>query len=406
MSFFKKLFSSSYRQGVALEGAGRYREAAQHYLLAGERHHVARMHRLAARDEKDPYSRVDALRKALDFVEHSPEEPAVRSAREELRRELADALVAVAEHSGLLDRSDRSRLQEAAEIYIAQGAHNEAGEVFARLGFLNRAAESFKTAGNIGRMEEMFQRVEVIDVSKAAFDRAFDAYEFARMAGDPIGTIEALGRCVELRPQDAGLVARLQRLKERMPTCGRLTTRAAQGSWVLMGGQSLGIGREDENEILLLDPGVSRRHARIIVHSGAPVLEDLESSHGTFIEGRQIGHGVPLGEEGSFRIGKDVSIRYRFREGGQPPGIFEVTSGYLKGQRFMWTPRILTTGIPPDEPEWLPPGLALEFRRDYWHVVPSMCHGPVTLDNRTLTTPTILRIGDELVFSGVTFRVD
>ncbi len=406
MSFLKKIFSSSFRQALALEGAGRYAEAAQHYMLAGERAQVARMHRLSARDEADPYRRVDALRKALDFAAQPIDDPAIVDTRRQIRAELADALVALATHSGLLDRRDKGLLEEAAQIYVEFGAHGKAGEVFARLGFLNKAAESFEAAGDIGRMEEMYKRVESVDRSEVAFDRAFDAYEFAQMAGDPIGALEALSRCVELRPQDAGLVARLQSLRERMPASGRLTLRGPAGAWVLMGGDALGIGREDDNEILLLDPGVSRKHARIVLRDGLPVLEDLGSSHGTWLDEARIAAHAPLPRQGRLRVGKAVTLRYRFGEKMMPPGIFEVVDGYLKGQTFTWTPRVLTTGSPPDQPRWLPPGLALEFRRGCWHVVPEMCAGVAMIAGSALNTPTILRIGDELDFGGLSLRVE
>ncbi len=406
MSFFKKLFSSHYRSAVALEGAGQYQEAARHYMLAGERHEVARMHWLAARDQKDPYGRVDALRKALDFMDE-PEDHESLMMLQTVRRKLADSLVELVEYSGMMDRRDRGLLEEASNIYLEQEAHNEAGECFARLGYLNRAAEAFKTSGNIGRMEEMFKRVEAIDVSEAAFDRAWDAYEFARLAGDPIGAVDALARGVELRPHDASMMATLQNLKERIPRTGRWTLQGpGMGTWVLVGGESLGVGREEDNELLLMEPGVSRQHARIFLGGSGPAIEDLNSSHGTFVDGRPVAGAVTLAEHGSLRVGKDATLSYRFRPGLQPPCVFTVSSGHLKGQRFTWTPRVKTCGIPPDEPEWVPPGLALDFRRGHWHVIPEESDGPVQIDGKTLTTPTLLRLRDELVFAGVTLRVD
>jgi hypothetical protein len=48
------------------------------------------------------------------------------------------------------------------------------------------------------------------------------------------------------------------------------------------------IGRSEESEILLVDPSVSRTHAVVEVESGKPVVRDLGSTNGTFLNGRRI----------------------------------------------------------------------------------------------------------------------
>ncbi len=405
MSFFKRLLSSNYRQALALEGSGRYREAAQKYLLSGERLAAARMHRLAARDEDDPYLCVETLRKAIHTLEGTPLEDDDLRALTMIRRELADALVKLVDQTGFLDRRDRAYLEEAASIYTKQNFHDESGEVFARLGFLHRAAESFQAAGNISRMEEMFQQSEVADLSEAEFDRAWDAFEFAKMADDPVGAIEALARCAQLRSHDAGLLSRLQKLRERMPPCGRITLQSSQGQWVLCGGQTIGLGREDNNEILLLEPSVSRDHARITARGGKVVLEDLGSSHGTFLDDTQVRRSAPLRKQGELRVGREVLLRYQFRQGRELPAFFEIAAGQLKGQKILWANRILTTGIPPDEPPWLPPGLALGFQRGYWHLLPEACEEPVQVQGKALTAPRLLRLRDEITFHNMMLTV-
>jgi putative peptide zinc metalloprotease protein len=48
---------------------------------------------------------------------------------------------------------------------------------------------------------------------------------------------------------------------------------------------ALTLGRGSENDITLSDPSVSRRHARISLANGVPLLEDAGSTHGTFLDG-------------------------------------------------------------------------------------------------------------------------
>lgn len=68
------------------------------------------------------------------------------------------------------------------------------------------------------------------------------------------------------------------------------------------------IGRAEESEIVLLDPGVSRAHAVVEVVSGGAVVRDLGSTNGTFLNGRRI-------EAESLRDGDELRLgntRMRF----------------------------------------------------------------------------------------------
>src|SRR5262249_60552158 len=51
---------------------------------------------------------------------------------------------------------------------------------------------------------------------------------------------------------------------------------------------TLRIGRAPENDIVVSDPTVSRQHAEIRHVSGAYRIVDLDSSHGTFLNGQRV----------------------------------------------------------------------------------------------------------------------
>jgi len=61
-------------------------------------------------------------------------------------------------------------------------------------------------------------------------------------------------------------------------------------------GRSLSIGREPGNDVMLDDPLVSRRHARLDLPGGAQpaVLHDLGSFNGSFVNGQRVQGSVPL----------------------------------------------------------------------------------------------------------------
>ena len=56
------------------------------------------------------------------------------------------------------------------------------------------------------------------------------------------------------------------------------------------GGQGeLLLGRHHSCDVVLSDPSVSRRHARLVFRDGHWVLQDLESTNGTMINGVRVG---------------------------------------------------------------------------------------------------------------------
>ncbi|MEO6834342.1 MAG: FhaA domain-containing protein [Candidatus Tumulicola sp.] len=71
------------------------------------------------------------------------------------------------------------------------------------------------------------------------------------------------------------------------------------------------IGRGDENGVVLADPSVSRAHAVVEVGGSEPVVRDLGSTNGTFVNGERIeAHGLRDGDElmfGNTRMQFEVS---------------------------------------------------------------------------------------------------
>jgi hypothetical protein len=71
----------------------------------------------------------------------------------------------------------------------------------------------------------------------------------------------------------------------------------------------LTFGRTD-GDVLLPDPQVSRRHATIRLEDGAPVIEDLGSTNGTFVNGEQISEPRRLEVGDMVRLG---AVAYRLK---------------------------------------------------------------------------------------------
>jgi phosphoserine phosphatase RsbU/P len=70
------------------------------------------------------------------------------------------------------------------------------------------------------------------------------------------------------------------------------------------------IGRKSDMDIVLSNPNISRKHARILLSPGGAVVEDLESTHGTFVNGQRI-ERRQLVDGDQLELGKDrVSLTF------------------------------------------------------------------------------------------------
>ena len=77
------------------------------------------------------------------------------------------------------------------------------------------------------------------------------------------------------------------------------------------------MGRTPDNNIVVDEPGVSRRHARIRGDVTGYWIEDLGSLNGTFVNGARVeGEGQRLRDKDRIELGGTSNIYWVFRELG------------------------------------------------------------------------------------------
>jgi DNA-binding winged helix-turn-helix (wHTH) protein len=96
-----------------------------------------------------------------------------------------------------------------------------------------------------------------------------------------------------------------------------LPSLSGGGGWVIWGNRSIAIerpesvlGRSLDADIRFDVPGVSRRHARIVVDGDRVALEDLGSQNGTYLRGERVTERTTLADGDEVRLGP-VSIIFR-----------------------------------------------------------------------------------------------
>ena len=92
-------------------------------------------------------------------------------------------------------------------------------------------------------------------------------------------------------------------MSESGPTLNLTVVRSnffiPQQSWILKPGEYI-LGRFPTNDIVIPDPYVSRRHARIFYREGKWFIEDLGSTNGTIVDNEDIrGKGTHELKDGS-----------------------------------------------------------------------------------------------------------
>lgn len=105
----------------------------------------------------------------------------------------------------------------------------------------------------------------------------------------------------------------LKGLKENDVACLETVRGQEQGRLYPLSVGKMTIGRGSSCDVALLDDGVSRHHAKLIVEdNGTVTLIDLESTNGTYLNRGQI-ERAKVRDGDDIQIGPDVTLRFGFR---------------------------------------------------------------------------------------------
>jgi DNA-binding winged helix-turn-helix (wHTH) protein len=94
------------------------------------------------------------------------------------------------------------------------------------------------------------------------------------------------------------------------PSVPSSLARPSTGSWLTMPNRQFAlaegeniVGRDPAADVSLQFPGVSRRHARVVVSEGVATIYDLGSKNGTWVRGQRIAAPCVLYDGDQLRIG-------------------------------------------------------------------------------------------------------
>lgn len=75
-------------------------------------------------------------------------------------------------------------------------------------------------------------------------------------------------------------------------------------------GEKIHVGRGTDNDVIIVEPEISRQHMRLTRHGGLYYIQDLGSTNGTMLNGVEISEMVPLHPGDIIRVGTGIVIQY------------------------------------------------------------------------------------------------
>lgn len=89
-----------------------------------------------------------------------------------------------------------------------------------------------------------------------------------------------------------------------------LQSEPGSGTEFILDKPELFLGRDPGNDIVINDPEISRRHARLLLAGNTYTIEDLGSTNGTFIRGQRLAIPVNLRPGEIISLGERVTVRF------------------------------------------------------------------------------------------------
>ena len=106
----------------------------------------------------------------------------------------------------------------------------------------------------------------------------------------------------------------IRRHQQKKRACVTALTGSMTGQLYRLAAGATVIGRAPEAEIRLLDDGVSRHHARLVLEGDEVWLEDCESRNGTFINGERLCVRHALRDGDKLQLGRTTVLRFAYHD--------------------------------------------------------------------------------------------
>jgi hypothetical protein len=279
-----------------------------------------------------------------------------------------------------LTAAERGVLALAAHIWVDLGDLERAARTFERAGDDARAAETYGSLGDLERMEACLERDQTHRQRRRSIADTVRRFEALLAAGERSAAVAVASALPADEFEASATLAEARDVERRLCRGRSLSLRLPGGEVVRLAGTPATIGRDGLCEVVLRDPGVSRRHAVILMEGEELALADAGSRAGTRLGPAAIAGRLPLRGEGQVGLGEHSQLHFRIVR----PGTVELTG--LHGLDRVLRALVSTGPLPLAAVVAGAEGLALRF------------DGPVCRLERTPATS--LRVAGRLIGAG------
>lgn len=395
------------REALAEEAKGNYREAAGLYAKAEEFEKVGEMYELTGNLAHALPKKISAYQQALHWYKR-PEHI------EPLAEKLATALeVEIRAHSA----GELERLAEVAEYYALAKQWEKAGKIYAELGRYDQATAMYIQGGAIERVEQAASQKEDQARRRLQAQQSYEEGVAQAKIGQRDKAVAALEQCLNRDAQHAEAQTLLNTLSQALQPreVRRLRIPAEESEYLLCGRNILTIGRKEDNDIILTQLDVSRRHARIGLSNRMFFVEDSNSSNGTRLNGLKIQKTAALHDRDviGFGLSAQFEVRIRPHAAGLSALLRSLDGQRVRKYAILFAGELLIgaekecdLAFQPLMPVSIPHLFKLKYAAPYWYLSIHPHLVDVEFNGTPVSDYVIVTAGDAIVGGGVTLLFD
>ncbi len=307
MKFLKKTYI---QRALREEAKGNYKQAAAFYSKAEEFEKVGEMHELLGDMTRAFSHKIRAYQQALRWYKQPAQ-------IENLAKKLAETMEVEIRADAKVSAVELHRLPKVAEYYALAKEWKKAGSIYEELGMYNEAQEMYVQGGEIERLEKIATRKEDRDHRRYSAQQYYEDAETAHRIGQRDRTYQLLKQCLTIETKHARARNLFETLKQKLQAApGRRLLRIPleEREYILISKDVLTIGRKEGSDLVLSQNDVSRNHARIGFRGHNLLVEDLQSSNGTRVNGLRIQQRAEIRDRDVLGIGRSMQFEVRLRQ--------------------------------------------------------------------------------------------
>jgi hypothetical protein len=206
---------------------------------------------------------------------------------------------------------ERKVLAVAGTIWVDLGDLERAARTFERAGDDARAAETYGRLGDLDRMEACLEREQQGRQRRLGIADAVRRFETLLAAGERYAALMTAQALPADDFEASGALTEAREVERRLCRGRGVSLRAGGGELVRFAGTPATLGRDGLCEVVLRDPGISRRHAVILAEDGGLALSDAGSRAGTRLGPAAIAGRLPLRGDGQVGLGEHCRLAFR-----------------------------------------------------------------------------------------------